>query len=371
MGIKQPKHNMILNLIKVTQGKNGTIYAGKITVKELISRHKIDVYHPETNPNGYQRLLDDKRARKFAAYLDKELKDGRQPVIPTSVLLSYRKPIKGTEKGGVFEAVFSEGEPLYVVDGQHRTNGFRVAIEDYGLSQLLDFELPVVIFENTDLRNEVKQFLLINNNMKKVRTDLARALIIKLSNAGEYTISPTETPAIVATRITTLLATELDGPWVGRLSGPGEDKNPRSFNTQLSFANSVKTILGANPTIKRQKWEDLAKELAKYWQAWQMVAPEAFEDYKKYLITKNNGFVTLNVVFADVYSHLRHIKRINKPTVQDYKEVIEKAGDAAESAFWSRDNDTDGAASFGGGYGGFNTLAEHILDAMRDNGIEF
>jgi DGQHR domain-containing protein len=361
---------MILKLIKIDQGSSGAIYSGKISVKELISRHKIDVFNQDDNPNGYQRVLDDKRARKFAAYLSKELKDGRQPVIPTSILLSYRKTIKGTDNGGIFEAVFAEGEPLYVVDGQHRTNGFKAAIEDYGLTQLLNYELPVVIFENTDLRNEVKQFLLINNNMKKVRTDLARELIIKLSRAGEYDISQAESPAIKATLITKLLANELDSPWVGRLSGPGQEKDPKSFNTQLSFANSLKNVLAANPTVKRQKWEDFAKELAKYWQAWRIVAPETFDEPKKYLMTKNNGFVALNSVFADIYSHLRHIKGVSKPTIEEYKEVILKAGDAADSEFWNREND-DGAAGFGGGYGGFSNLAEHILDTMRENGVEF
>lgn len=363
---------MILNLIKINQTSAGAIYAGKITVAQLISRYKIDVYDQNANPRGYQRVLDEKRARKFAAYLAKEHKEGRQPVIPTSILLSYRKPIRSTEAGGVHEAVFAEGEPMYVVDGQHRTNGFKMAIEEYGLNHLLKYELPVVIFENTDIRNEVKQFLLINNNMKKVRTDLARELIIKLSREGEYEISDAERDPIKATNITKMLANDLDSPWKGKLSGPGDAKDAKYVNTQLSFANSIKPILGANPTVKRQIAADLAAELAKYWQAWEKVVPETFTDHKSYLMTKNNGFVTLNRVFADVYSHLRHIKGLNKPTVKDYMEVIQKAGDAADSSFWSREDETgDGASSFGGGYGGFSNLAEHILDTMRENGVEF
>ncbi len=361
---------MILKLIKINQGAQGAIYAGKIAVDQLISSYKIDVFSQQ-NPNGYQRELDEKRARKFASYLRDEINGKRPITVPTGILLSYRKRITGTPTEYGIEAVFNDGDKLYVVDGQHRTNGFRIAIEDFGLNQLLKYELPIVIFENTNLSNEVKQFLLINNTMKKVRTDLARDLMIRLNRSGEFEIPEKEDDAIKATNITKLVNSLPGSPWKGLLSGPGDSKTTNYLNTQLSFANSIKaTVLNETkgPATKRMSADTAAKELVKYWAAWEKLTPEAFADHKDYLITKNNGFVSLHEVFSHVYSHLKHVKGINEPTVDQYRKVLEEAGDAATSEFWHR-KDGD-AQSFGGGYSGYHNLAEHIIHTLIDNGIE-
>jgi len=360
---------MILKLIKITQGTDGAIYSGKITVAQLLASYKIDVFSPN-NQMGYQRELDEKRARKFASFLKEEISEGRKPAIPTSILLSYRKKITGTNTDYGIEAVFNDDDRLYIVDGQHRTNGFKFAIEQYGLNDLLKFELPIVIFENPVLVNEVKQFLLINNNMKKVRTDLARELMIKLKRTGGMDIPENEKDAITATNITKLLNSSANSPWVHKLSGPGDSADGHYLNTQLSMANSIKATVLKHPATNRMSAETLCRELSKYWTAWEKLMPEAFdhETYKNYLITKNNGFVTLHHVFSHIYSHLKHVKGINEPTVEDYQKIIKKAGDVSELEYWERE---DGDAKlFGGGFGGFKNFAKDIIDKLIDNGIE-
>jgi len=358
---------MILKLIKINQGAEGAIYAGKIAVDQLISSFKIDVFSPQ-NKDGYQRELDEKRARKFATFLKDELSEGRPITVPTGILLSYRKQITGTPTEYGIEAVFTDSDKLYVVDGQHRTNGFKIAIEDYGLNQLLKYELPIVIFENTKLSTEVKQFLLINNTMKKVRTDLARDLMIKLNRSGDYEIPDKEDDAIKATNITKMINSLTGSPWKGQLSGPGDSKEASYLNTQLSFANAIKATVLKESATKRMSSETAAKELIKFWAAWEKVVPECFAEPKKYLITKNNGFVSLHTVFSHVYSHLKHVKGVNEPSVEEYRKVIAEAGDAATADFWERENGE--AGQFGGGYGGYHNLAEHIISLLVDNGIE-
>lgn len=360
---------MILKLIKITQGTDGAIYSGKITVAQLLASYKIDVFS-QSNQMGYQRELDEKRARKFATFLKEEISEGRKPAIPTSILLSYRKKITGTNTDYGIEAVFNDQDRLFIVDGQHRTNGFKFAIEQYGLNDLLKFELPIVIFENPVLVNEVKQFLLINNNMKKVRTDLARELMIKLKRSGGMDYPATEDDAIKATHITKLLNTSLNSPWLHKLSGPGDAKEGQYLNTQLSVANSIKATVLKDPATRRMTAETASRELTKYWAAWEKLMPEAFNEdtFKNYLITKNNGFVTLHHVFSHIYSHLKHVKGINEPTVEDYQKIIKKAGDVSEAEYWNRE---DGDASnFGGGYGGFKNFADDVIEKLKDNGIE-
>ena len=358
---------MILKLIKINQGAEGAIYAGKIAVDQLISSFKVDVFSPQ-NKEGYQRELDEKRSRKFATYLKDEITEGRPITVPTGILLSYRKQITGTQTDYGIEAVFSDSDKLYVVDGQHRTNGFKIAIEDFGLKQLLKYELPIVIFENTKLSTEVKQFLLINNTMKKVRTDLARDLMIKLNRTGDYEIPEAEDDAIKATNITKMVNTQFGSPWKGQLSGPGDSKESSYLNTQLSFANAIKATVLKEPATKRMKAETAAKELVKYWAAWEKVLPECFAEPKKYLLTKNNGFVSLHTVFSHIYSHLKNVKGVNEPTIEQYRKVIEEAGDAATAEFWDREEGD--AGQFGGGYGGYKNLADHIIDTLLENDIE-
>ena len=365
---KQTKNkHMLLKLIKINQGAEGAIYAGKIAVDQLISSFKVDEFSPQ-NKEGYQRELDEKRSRKFAAFLKDEIAEGRPITVPTCILLSYRKQITGTQTDYGIEAVFSNSDKLYVVDGQHRTHGFKIAIEDFGLNQLLKYELPVVIFENTKLSNEVKQFLLINNTMKKVRTDLARDLMIKLNRTGDYDIPDKEDDAIKATNITKMINSLGGSPWKGQLSGPGDPKEASYLNTQLSFANAIKAPVLKESATKRMSADTAAKELIKFWAAWEKLVPECFAEPKKYLLTKNNGFVSLHTVFSHVYSHLKHVKGVNEPTVEQYRKVLEEAGDAATADFWERENGE--AGQFGGGYGGYRNLADNIIDTLVDNGIE-
>jgi DGQHR domain-containing protein len=358
---------MLLKLIKINQGAEGAIYAGKIAVDQLISSFKVDVFSQQ-NKEGYQRELDEKRSRKFAAFLRDEIAEGRPITVPTGILLSYRKQITGTPTEYGIEAVFSDSDKLFVVDGQHRTNGFKIAIEDFGLNQLLKYELPIVIFENTKLSTEVKQFLLINNTMKKVRTDLARDLMIKLNRSGDFEIPDKEDDAIKATNITKMINSLTGSPWKGQLSGPGDSKEASYLNTQLSFANAIKATVLKEAATKRMSSETAAKELIKFWAAWEKTVPECFAEPKKYLLTKNNGFVSLHTVFSHIYSHLKHVKGVNEPSIEEYRKVIAEAGDAATTDFWERENGE--AGQFGGGYSGYDRLAEHIISLLVDNGIE-
>lgn len=359
---------MNISLLKVNQGPNGSIYAGTMSVKQLISSYKIDVFDPKSNPTGYQRTLDEKRARKFATFLRDELKAGKAPIIPTAILLSYRKKITGTPTASGIDAIFPNGDLLYVVDGQHRTNGFRIAIEDYGLHDVLNYEVPVVIFENADLKDEIRQFLTINNTIKKVKTDLARDLYNRLDRDGSHTLPAEMTDEVKAHNIARFVTENKFSPWKGKLSGPNE-KSPVFWNTQMSFANSIKTLIN-NDSVKRMPADQFASELVKFWAAVEKLMPKTFTEAKSHLITKNNGFVALNRVFTRVYSHLKYSKNNPAPSIEDYRKTLEEAGEYMETEFWERGNE-DGAAGFGGGYGGFTNLAEAICDELQNNGIDF
>jgi len=364
---------MKLLLQKVNQGDNSSVYAGRIRVGDLIRQYKIDYYDKEQNPEGYQRNPDSLRYKNFANYIKGQVNSGKSVMIPTSILISSRKKLnlKPEPDGQLVSAVFGPDDFLYVVDGQHRTEGFKYALTVLGLTQVEDFELPFVLIECMQRRDEIEQFLSINTTMKKVKVDLANQLIINLDGK----VPDKQKHAILATKISNLLAEGVyPSPWRGKLkpanSIGAKAKGIVYWNTVLSFHNSLKPIVGAQ-VISGLNEERVAEQLGKFWSAVAELMPEAFSSsYKKYLITKNNGFVSLHRVFLPVYSYLRYNKEVKNPQVGDYRAVLASAADGAlNSEFWIRGG--EGAAQFGGGFSGFSRLAEQIIDDLKAGGIKF
>jgi DGQHR domain-containing protein len=359
---------MKLTLQKVNQGSNASVYTGRIRVGDLISRYKIDHYEKVANPKGYQRIPEPKRCISFANYIKAQHESGSPLMIPTSILASTRCKLKTSPSpDGVSVVVeFKSGDFLYIVDGQHRTEAFKYAMEDLGVSELEDFELPIVLIEGMELKDEIQQFLSINTNMRKVRLDLANELLINLG----VKVPDNKKHAILATKITNLLADgECVSPWKDKLK-PANGGGRGYWNTVLSFHTSLKPILSAQATsgLSEQK---VAEQVGHFWTAISQLMPEAFSDsYAKYLVTKNNGFVSLHRVFIPVYSYLRYNKEIRVPQAQNYKKVLALAGDTVFSSdYWIRGG--DGAASFGGGFGGYSRLAEEIIEDLKNGGVDF
>lgn len=360
---------MKLTLNKLNQGPGTQVFSGRIKVSELLKHYKIDYFHETKNPDGYQRNPDKSRCKRFAQFVKTQIGSGRPLMIPTSILLSSRKKLNGSpSQGGLFIAEIDDQEHLYVVDGQHRTEGFKYAINDLGLNQLEDYELSFVLIECMDLKEEVNQFLSINTYMRKVKTDLANKLITKWSDK----IPDNQKHAVYATKVTDMLASgRFPSPWEGRLKPANATKEDGQdyWNTVLSFTNSLKPILSAQ-AISGLKEERVAEQLGHFWSAVGQLMPQVFsENCSEYLAIKNNGFVSLHRVFVFVYSHLRYHREIKQPTANDYKSVLKVADSAFNHEYWRRDNE-DGAGSYGGGFSGYAKLADAIIDELKNSGIE-
>jgi DGQHR domain-containing protein len=360
---------MKLVLQKVIQGSKDSVYAGRIRVGDLISRYKIDHYDKAKSPKGYQRLPDKKRCISFANFIKAQHDAGAPLMFPTSILASARSKMKltpGTD-GVTLTAELKPGESLYIVDGQHRTEAFKYAVQDLGIGELEDFELPIVVIEGMELQDEVKQFLAINTNMKTVKVDLANQLLINLG----VKVPEKKKIAVLATKITNhLYEGDYPSPWMGKLRPANAVSNPLAYwNTVLSFHNSLKPILRYD-SLDGLGEKKIAEQLGAFWSAVSDLMPEAFsEKHSKYLVTKNNGFVSLHRVFAKIYSYLYFKKRISHPKTKDYKKVLVLAARTAFDAdYWLRGE--DGAASFGGGFGGYAKLADSIIEELKSAGIE-
>ena len=113
------------------------------------------------NPiDGFQRLLDPKRAREIADYLDKGF-----GTIPCSIVLSAQAVAELTysSKNQVLSFKSVPGAFL-ILDGQHRVYGFHMAAKAV--------RIPVVIYNGLTKSEEARLFIDINTKQRPVPNEL-------------------------------------------------------------------------------------------------------------------------------------------------------------------------------------------------------
>ena len=196
------------------------MYSGVMRVKELIERAEVDVYRQDDGrEEGYQRAPETARTGKVARYLQSDSK----PLMPTSILLSFRGVLGNPAADDVsIEIDLADEDRLWIVDGQHRLYGFKKAVADLGLERLNDYQLPVVIVENPSIEDEANQFRVINENMKKVRTDLARRILaMRIAGLGRSVRQEIRQSGrlweATAVDILNSLNKDEDSPWLDRI----------------------------------------------------------------------------------------------------------------------------------------------------------
>lgn len=113
---------------------------------------------------GFQRRLDEKRARDIAAYIDKD-----RGTIPTAIVLSAQ-PESQFEYSNAKRTVRFRKHPkaFLIIDGQHRVYGFRLAATN--------LRVPVIIYSNLSKSQEARLFVDINTKQRPVPNELLLAI---------------------------------------------------------------------------------------------------------------------------------------------------------------------------------------------------
>lgn len=121
---------------------------------------------------GFQRLLNSKRAKDIANYLDMN-----KGIIPSALILSAQDNAAiRFDKESMLVSFEKAKDSLLVIDGQHRLFGLYEAKEDY--------DIPVIVFQNLTSTEEVRLFIDINTTQKGVPS----ALLLDIKNqAGTET----------------------------------------------------------------------------------------------------------------------------------------------------------------------------------------
>jgi len=355
----------IIPMTKIRQDVRD-FYIGSMRAADVVRVGRVAEWKEDVS-DGYQRAPEVARIRKIATFLKNEA----TPLLPTSVLLSHRgAPLPKTDLGnGIVNIEIADDEVLWIVDGQHRIAGLSMAIDKFGLERFKDFQLPVVIVEFETVTEEAHQFQVINENMKKVNTMLARRLLeMRLQQGGSAVKRQLrETRRLWQAESVSVVRRLVEDPssaWFGRIQPPNTSKQPEHIVRELSFSTSLKPLL-TEELAAHLGVDRIAEFVARYWEAWRQVAPEAFSTPEAHVIQKTPGVFSLHLV-ARYVLRLFEYRKNPDPSVEEIRVILEDAGEAAEYLYWQTGN-ADGAA-MAGSMAGFKIVADHIIETLQANG---
>jgi DGQHR domain-containing protein len=302
---------------------------GVLRAGTLVDRYEVP-QRDHRRQSGYQRAVSPSRVNKLAA----DLRSG-QVDIPTALLLNIRcEPadvLDGLEKEfGLFRP---NGNPLYVVDGQHRLAALDKLVEE-DPEKWSNYEIAFVCMIGATELEEMRQFYVVNSTAKSVRTDLALdllkqqaesdpSLMASLVEKGEdwKVKAQTVTEALGKTRL-----------WNGRVRFPGD---PRAETTigSAGLVSSLKQVL-ATPYFGQISTENAVKILEAYWEGIEMVIPDPFKAPTEYALQKSSGVMIMHGLLVSVIELLRS-RGLSVIEPESYAQTLEETllnleGDNAE-----------------------------------------
>lgn len=329
----------------IAQG-DATLYVGVMPAGQVLRHATVDYWAPGT-ATGYQRPLVAKRVREVANYLV----EGRA-VMPTSIVLSVRHDgdlafqpqdaSSGTRWGLV---AIGEGAQLWVVDGQHRLEGLRHAIED-GHGDLSEFQLPTTILVGATPLDELVLFYTINTKQRRIPSDIINQhLAILKRRYGEEFVTEFGISAELRARASTIVdhLNEMEGPWRGKVMVPGVPGREAGLVRHNTLVASLRDVL-ADPALNAYSEQSVAALLIGYWEALRRLMPDAFQTPGDYTVQAATGIYAFHIVFRRVFDLARKAKRTDSETME---RALRYAGEFVTSRFWHRVHGNDMARATG------------------------
>jgi DGQHR domain-containing protein len=375
--------SQFLSLPVIPIRQNGTIiYLTKMRAADLPRFTKVEPFQASLSlthrDQGYQRSAELPRVKKFSSWLKEAMDRGDRVYVPTAILLSSRDLDLHFDPRNN-EIKLNAQTKLYLVDGQHRTEGFRYAIEEKHLERAADVEVPVVIVPGMRKEAEMRQFATVNGTQKSVRTDLVNMILTQLAQGeGEDTLRPSERWKVVVSQVVKNLNDAKGGPWCGLVVMPNESgytkqekRDDRTLeNLKLvratSFMTSLKPIYDyldnwyfPETASLDDRVARMGRYLAGFWEAVRDLNPEVFKQPGKFVLQKTPGLFALHqvckIVMGDMYKGRREWDR------QNFKMMLEPSDELRGAEFW--DAKLGQAAAYGS-MKGFADLASIILEGL-------
>jgi DGQHR domain-containing protein len=262
---------------RVRQG-HLVLYATSIPVSDLLAKdfYSVETLDPEDlNDRGYQRLLNNARAKRLAEYLIKGL-DDQDAFLPTSVFLATDKSIHFDAEHNTMSFDIAAVGPFSVVDGQHRLEGIKLAaLKD---SRVMKLEIPVNIAVELSRIAQMCHFLIVNTTQKSVDKSVEQRIVSRLSDALDVEDLPSLPKWILntvekgdvdkAVRLCDFLNSVPDSPWRHKIQMANMDSESSTINQRTFVKAIVKYVLTSNnPVSALNDFEKEKKIFLNYWKA--------------------------------------------------------------------------------------------------------
>lgn len=339
-----------------------------------IKVEKFDAARPYDDPDqGYQRLAEKNRARRFARYLNEP-----DAVSPTAIMLNDRNSqTKYDPKTGTL-TFDTEKSPIFNYDGQHRELGYRFRFE---LDEAFgEFAIPVVMTRGMEKLKEMLQFRTINSTAKGVATALVNAILAKLhATEGDEAIDAASHRNVVCYKVTEAVNNDPDSPWYKLIALPNEKQwtnkeiaeDPAREQTRVIKANSFVdalrpvyeyvSMLSLAASINDRALE-LAAVVNEFWSALKDKMPDAFERPSEYALFKSGGVGPMHLVLRDlmIKMHTGHRKFIK----DEFLAMMAGSDLLSNAEFWQSDNE-EGARIYSG-KANWPDLAKRIIRDVEE-----
>ena len=295
------------------------IAAGFIRAEDLIPRARIARREFE-NDKGYQRLPSNTRVRLLARQLR-----SRKVDLPTALLLNLRTydpavNLVQAENGQTF--LYLTDESLWEVDGQHRCEGLKAALED-DPDQFRNYTVPFITGLGWSTEYEMEQFFVVNSTAKSVPTTIAYDILASLGQTIPGLMQDLEEGGRDWQVNGQELAKELAEScqiWKNRIRFSNQPKGMTTV-AGAGFVNSLKPIL-QSAYFGRLTRGAQARVLGAYWDAQRVILPGVFEEPQDYTLQKSVGVQVMHAIFNDVLELVRY--NGDSPTdFNSYAKVLE------------------------------------------------
>ncbi len=244
---------------------------------------------------GFQRLLDEDRAKQIAEYIDTGL-----GTIPNSIVLSAQ-PAAELEVVGRGKTLQFRQSPraFLILDGQHRVYGFSLA--------RTELRVPVVIYNGLSRKDESRLFIDINTKQRPVPNEL----LLDIKKLAEY---ETDTEQLLR-EIYDLFNNDYESPLLGMLS-PAE--RTRGKLSRVTFNAAVKPLVAA---FAGNEAPAIYRALSAYIRAFIVAADEKGA---KSIIINPTVFRAAMLLFTDVAQRVQD-KHGKDYTTSNFSEVLQPA----------------------------------------------
>ena len=301
---------------RVQQG-NLTFYLTYLTGREIATRnfYNIERFDPETR-QGYQRLLDQRRANELARFLLDAWERGEFPAIPTPAFLATERTLQFDPTRNVLSFNPEIVCPFNVVDGQHRLEGVRAAVQED--IELADFVLPVTIATELSEDHQMYHFFVINSTQKSVEQSLQQRItnnFIEKYNIEEMPSLPSRLRREVerrtqagATEMVEHLSREPGSPLYRRVQLVNDGTPLRGRLKEAPLSNILKqhVYTASNPIEGRESQDRKCRIISNYLAAINRYFDERNSEDEDLLIFRSSGiffFIALSKwFFAAIYN---------------------------------------------------------------------